>query len=46
MRAMVERIPTLLHIAVILFLVGLVDYLIVIDTVIAGTILGITIIYF
>jgi hypothetical protein len=45
MRAVVEGIPTLLHIAVFLFLVGLVDYLFTINTILAGTILGITAIW-
>jgi hypothetical protein len=45
MRAVVEGIPTLLHIAVLLFLVGLVDYLFAVNTIIADTILGITVIW-
>lgn len=45
MRAVVESIPTLLHAAVFLFLVGLVDYLFLINATVARAVLGIVIIW-
>ena len=45
MRAVVESIPTLLHAAVFLFLVGLVDYLFSINTTVARAVLGIVVIW-